>query len=72
MSGMDVAFKNFIYEMYSRNLSEKVKSGVATCMKRGNITQVVWCMDIKSHRMVKEWKLTRVQPLPYGIFFRSW
>ena len=23
--GMDVAFKNFIYEMYSRDLSEKVK-----------------------------------------------
>ena len=33
--GMDVAFKNFIYEMYSRDLSEKVKSGVTTCMKRG-------------------------------------
>ena len=32
---MDVAFKNFIYEMYSRDLSEKVKSGVTTCMKRG-------------------------------------
>lgn len=34
-SGMDVAFKNFIYEMYSRDLSDKVKSGVSTCMKRG-------------------------------------
>ncbi len=33
--GMDVAFKNFIYEMYSRDLSEKIKSGVQTCMKRG-------------------------------------
>lgn len=33
--GMDVAFKNFIYEMYSRDLSDKVKSGVTTCMKRG-------------------------------------
>lgn len=33
--GMDVAFKNFIYEMYSRDLSDKVKSGVKTCMKRG-------------------------------------
>ncbi len=33
--GMNVAFKNFIYEMYSRDLSEKVKSGVTTCMKRG-------------------------------------
>ncbi|WP_300773730.1 recombinase family protein [uncultured Acetatifactor sp.] len=33
--GMDIAFKNFIYEMYSRDLSEKVKSGVTTCMKRG-------------------------------------
>lgn len=32
---MDIAFKNFIYEMYSRDLSEKVKSGVTTCMKRG-------------------------------------
>lgn len=34
-AGMDVAFKNFIYEMYSRDLSKKVKSGVTTCMKRG-------------------------------------
>lgn len=33
--GMDVAFRNFIYEMYSRDLSEKVKSGVQTCMSRG-------------------------------------
>ncbi len=33
--GMDTAFKNFIYELYSRDLSEKVKSGVAACMKRG-------------------------------------
>lgn len=33
--GMDVAFKNFIYEMYSRDLSDKVKSGVSTCMKHG-------------------------------------
>lgn len=33
--GMDVAFKNFIYEMYSRDLSEKVKSGVTIGMKRG-------------------------------------
>lgn len=33
--GMDVAFKNFIYEMYSRDLSDKVKSGVTACMKRG-------------------------------------
>ena len=30
-----LAFKNFIYEMYSRDLSENVKSGVTTCMKRG-------------------------------------
>lgn len=33
--GMEIAFKNFIYEMYSRDLSEKVKSGVQTCMRRG-------------------------------------
>ena len=33
--GIDIAFKNFIYEMYSRDLSDKVKSGVTTCMKRG-------------------------------------
>lgn len=33
--GMDIAFKNFIYEMYSRDLSEKVKSCVTICMKRG-------------------------------------
>ena len=33
--GMDVALRNFIYEMYSRDLSQKVKSGVTTCMKRG-------------------------------------
>jgi site-specific DNA recombinase len=33
--GMDVAFKNFVYEMYSRDLSKKIKSGVDICMKRG-------------------------------------
>lgn len=33
--GMDVAFKNYIYEMYSRDLSDKVKSGVTACMERG-------------------------------------
>ncbi len=33
--GMDVAFQNFIYEMYSRDLSKKIKSGVSVCMKRG-------------------------------------
>lgn len=33
--GMDVVFRNFIYEMYSRDLSEKIKSGVSVCMKRG-------------------------------------
>lgn len=34
--GMDVAFKNFIYEMYSRDLSEKVKSGISAGIKRGD------------------------------------
>ena len=34
-SGMDIAFRNFIYEMYSKDLSGKVKSGVITSMKRG-------------------------------------
>lgn len=41
-------------------------------MKGVNITQVAWCMATKSHQMVKAWKLTRVQQLPYGVFFRSW
>ncbi len=40
--GMDVVFKNFIYELYSRDLSEKVKSGVITCMKRGRILRSLY------------------------------
>ncbi len=70
--GMDVAFKNFIYEMYSRDLSEKVKSGVTTCMKRGEYYAGCMVYGYKSHQMVKEWKLTRGQQLLYGVFFRSW
>lgn len=34
--GMDIAFKNFIYEMYSRDLSEKIKSGIFAGMRRGD------------------------------------
>jgi len=34
--GMDVAFKNFIYEMYSKDLSGKVKGGILAGMKRGD------------------------------------
>lgn len=34
-SGMDIAFKNFTYEMYSKDLSRKIKSNVEVCMKRG-------------------------------------
>lgn len=34
-SGIDVALKNIVYEMYSRDLSEKVKSAKTTKMKRG-------------------------------------
>lgn len=33
--GIDVAFKNLIYNLYSRDLSNKVKSAVETRMKRG-------------------------------------
>ena len=33
--GIEVAFKNLVYNMYSRDLSQKVKSAVATRMKRG-------------------------------------
>lgn len=33
--GIDVAFKNLIYSLYSRDLSHKVKSAVETRMKRG-------------------------------------
>jgi len=35
--GIEVAFKNLVYNMYSRDLSQKVKSAVATRMKRGSI-----------------------------------
>ena len=34
--GMDIAFKNFIYEMYSKDLSGKIKTGIQTCMERGD------------------------------------
>lgn len=34
--GMDIAFKNFIYEMYSRDLSGKIKSGISAAIKRGD------------------------------------
>lgn len=34
--GMDIAFKNFIYEMYSRELSVKIRSGISAGMKRGD------------------------------------
>lgn len=33
--GIDVAFKNLVYNLYSRDLSQKVKSAVTTRMKRG-------------------------------------
>ena len=33
--GIDVAFKNLVYSLYSRDLSHKVKSAVETRMKRG-------------------------------------
>lgn len=33
--GIDVAFKNLVYNLYSRDLSHKVKSAVETRMKRG-------------------------------------
>ena len=33
--GIDVAFKNLVYNLYSRELSQKVKSAVETRMKRG-------------------------------------
>lgn len=33
--GIEVAFKNLVYNMYSRDLSQKVKSAVTTRMKRG-------------------------------------
>lgn len=33
--GLDVAFKNLVYNLYSRDLSNKVKSAVNTRMKRG-------------------------------------
>lgn len=33
--GIDVAFKNLVYSLYSRDLSHKVKSAVETRMRRG-------------------------------------
>lgn len=35
IGGIDVAFKNLVYNLYSRDLSPKVKSAVETRMKRG-------------------------------------
>ena len=34
-AGIEAAFRNFIYEMYSRDLSGKIKSGIDVCMSRG-------------------------------------
>ncbi len=36
--GMDVTLQNFIYTLYSRDLSEKVKSGVRMLAKKGKYT----------------------------------
>lgn len=33
--GIDIAFKNLVYNMYSRDISQKVKTAVMTKMKRG-------------------------------------
>ena len=33
--GMDIAFKNLVYNLYSKDLSQKVKSAVTTRMKKG-------------------------------------
>ena len=36
--GIDLAFKNLIYDLYSQDLSEKVRSGKDTAAKSGSIT----------------------------------
>ena len=36
--GMDVTLQNFIYTLYSKDLSEKVKSGVKMLAKQGKYT----------------------------------
>ena len=35
-AGMDIAFKNLIYDYYSKDLSKKVKSAMRTKQKNGS------------------------------------
>ena len=37
--GMDIAFRNFMYENYSRDLSIKVRSAMHSRMKKGAVCQ---------------------------------
>ena len=39
--GIDVAFKNLVYNLYSRDLSQKVKAAVNSRMKRGEIARIL-------------------------------
>jgi len=39
--GIDIAFRNLIYDLYSQDLSEKVRSGKISAAKRGNFSNAV-------------------------------
>lgn len=45
--GMDVAFKNLIYHLYSKDLSQKVKSAIRTRNLRGECTYGMVCYGYK-------------------------
>lgn len=48
--GMDVTLQNFIYTLYSRDLSEKVKSGVKMLAKQGKYTgyiRLFWLQEVR-------------------------
>ena len=56
--GLDVAFRNFIYESYSKDLSVKVRSAMRTRMERGkfvNHTPYGYAKDLRDkHLMVPD------------------
>lgn len=70
--GMDVAFKNFIYEMYSRDLSEKVKSGVTTCMKRGEYYAGCMVYGYQKSSDGKRMEVDEGAAVTIRRIFRSW
>jgi DNA invertase Pin-like site-specific DNA recombinase len=53
-AGIDIAFRNLIYELYSQDLSEKVRSGKMSAAKSGKYTNAItfygYIKDPKDHR----------------------